>query len=153
MSDIFQRVPIGKTFVSPGRTISEGDFSLLVNLTWATSPIHTDAEYMKSTPFGERIFPGVCALSMAIGLANTSGFRPFLRSLGLGILSLLAIDNVRFPAPLFSGDTISVETEFVEARATSKPHRGLIRLKETVRKQTGDIVVEYSRLEMYERID
>jgi len=138
--------------VSTGRTISEGDFSLLVNLTWATSPIHTDAEYMKSTQFGERILPGVCALSMAIGLANTSGFRPFLQSLGLRLVALLGIDNVRFPKPLFPNDTITTETEFAEARPTSKPNRGLIRLKEVVRKQSGDIVVEFNRLEMYEMI-
>jgi 2-polyprenyl-3-methyl-5-hydroxy-6-metoxy-1,4-benzoquinol methylase len=49
---------IGQKVKSWGRTLSEAEFALLVTLTWGVAQLHTDAEYMKTTRFGERILPG-----------------------------------------------------------------------------------------------
>jgi acyl dehydratase len=74
MADFEDLIPIGKTFVSPGRTIGEGDFTLLTSLTWNTTVIHTDREFMKQTPFGERILDGPSLLACAAGLSHRSGY-------------------------------------------------------------------------------
>ena len=78
MAGIDDLVPVGKKFISAGRTISEGNFTLLTNLTWTTDQIHSDREYMKGTQFGERILAGACLLACVVGLANRSGIAQLL---------------------------------------------------------------------------
>ena len=73
MVDWTALIPVGQVFVSPGRTISEGDFTLLTSLTWNTTIIHTDKEFMKTTEFGERILDGPSLLACAAGLSHRSG--------------------------------------------------------------------------------
>ena len=48
------KIEVGSKIVTQRRTITEGDFSAMVNLSWETSPLHTDREYAKTTPFGEK---------------------------------------------------------------------------------------------------
>ncbi len=151
MKDILKDVAYGKKCKSIGRTISEGDFSMLVNLNWTIGSIHTDSEHMKSTQFGDRILPGVCVLSTTIGLANTGGVRRLLYEKGFRLVALLGFENVRFLGPLFPGDTITVESEIIDARPSSHADRCVARLKDVTRKQTGEIVLECVRTELYER--
>ena len=152
MGDIFEGLPVGKKVFSMGRTISEGDFSLLVNLNWTISSLHVDAEYMKSTQFGERILPGVCVLSTTIGLANIGGVRQPLLDRQLRLVALVGFDNVRFTGPVHPGDTITVESEILDVSPTSNPARSLVRFKDVTRKQTGETVMEDIRVELYELV-
>lgn len=151
MEDLLKDVPYGKKCTSIGRTITEGDFSMLVNLNWTIGSIHTDAEHMKSTPFGDRILPGVCVLSTTIGLANTGGVRTLLYEKGLRLVALLGFESVNFLKPVFPGDTITVESEILDARPGSHADRCVARLKDVTRKQTGETVLEATRVELYER--
>ena len=122
MENMLEGLPTGKKFISRlGRTISEGDFSLLVNLNWTIGSIHADAEYMKLTQFGERILPAVCVLSTTIGLANFTGVRQPLRDRQLRLVALVGFESVRFNAPIHPGDTVTVESEILDANPTSKP--------------------------------
>jgi acyl dehydratase len=150
MENILKDVSYGKKCVSIGRTISEGDFSMLVNLNWTIGSIHADSEHMKSTSFGERILPGVCILSTTIGLANTSGVRRFMYEKGLRLVALLGFESVRFLGPVYPGDTITVESEILDARPSSDPKRCVARLKDVTLKQTGEKVLEGLRTELYE---
>ena len=153
MGDTLERIPIGKKFRSSlGRTISEGDFSLLVNLNWTISAIHADKEYMKSTQVGERILPAVCVLSTTIGLANTTGVRqPFFEN-GFSLVAIVGFESVSFSAPVYPGDTITVESEILSVRHTSKPNRSLARIRDVTYKQTGEKVMEDIRVEIYELV-
>ena len=153
MDDILEGIPTGKKFRSSlGRTISEGDFSLLVNLNWTIGAIHADKEYMKSTQFGERILPAVCVLSTTIGLANTTGVRqPFFDN-GLRLVAIVGFESVSFSAPVYPGDTITVESEILSVRHTSKPNRSLARIRDVTYKQTGEKVMEDIRVEIYELV-
>lgn len=69
MGDITDGLPVGEKFVSRGRTIWEGDLSLLTNLTWATDSVHADAEFTKKymPHFGGITLPGPCIVAVAVG--------------------------------------------------------------------------------------
>ena len=150
MEDLLKAIAYGKKRSSIGRTISEGDFSLLVNLNWTIGSIHADSEHMRSTAFGERILPGVCVLSTTMGLANTSRVRGLMADQGFQLVALLGYESVRFTAPVYPGDTITVESEILDARPSSDPKRCVARLRDVTTRQTGETVLEAVRTELYE---
>jgi acyl dehydratase len=153
MEELLEAISYGEKRSSIGRTISEGDFSLLVNLNWTIGSIHADTEHMKSTPFGERILPGVCVLSTTMGLANTSRVRGLMAEQGFHLVALLGYESVRFTAPVYPGDTIIVESEILDARSSSDPKRCVARLRDVTTRQTGETVLEAVRTELYELAD
>lgn len=115
-----------------GRTISEGDFTLLTNLTWTIDQIHSDREYMKHTQFGERILAGSCVLACAHGLANRSGVSQALDNDKLRRVVLLGFARVSFTAPVKPGDTITVRSEILEVHPThNDPKRAVVTVKDT----------------------
>ena len=61
---------VGNTVRSQSRTVTEGDFSAIVNISWENGPLHTDEEYMKTTPFGKRILGGPCLIALIAGLST-----------------------------------------------------------------------------------
>ena len=75
----FEDYTLGERFVSPARTITEADIINFASLTGDWHPLHTDVEYAKSTPFGERIAHGMLTLPSAppcsFGSENTSTCR------------------------------------------------------------------------------
>ena len=150
LEELLEAISYNEKRLSIGRTIGEGDFSMLVNLNWTVGPIHADSEHMKSTAFGERILPGVCVLSTTIGLANTSRIRSLMADHGFRLVALLGFENVRFTSAVYPGDTITVESEILDARPSSTPNRCVARLKDVTRRQTGEIVLEAVRTELYE---
>ncbi len=150
MEDLLKVISYGEKRSSIGRTINEGDFSMLVNLNWTIGGIHADTEYMKSTSFGERILPGVCVLSTTVGLANTSRVRDLMAQHGLHLVALLGFESVRFTGPVYPGDTITVESEILDARPSSNPRRCVARLRDVTLRQTGETVLEAVRTELYE---
>jgi len=78
-------------------------------------------------------------LSVASGLALRA------RKLSsLEVVALLGLDDVKFTAPVFIGDTIWVESEVVEARPSkSRPCTGIVRLRNVVRNQRNEVVAMY----------
>lgn len=152
MENALKEISYGEKRSSIGRTISEGDFSMLVNLNWTIGSIHADTEHMKSTSFGERILPGVCILSTTIGLSNTSHVRGLMADQGFQLVALLGFEDVRFTGPVYPGDTITVESEILDARPSSDPKRCVARLRDVTTRQTGDVVLEAVRTELYELV-
>jgi acyl dehydratase len=152
MENTLKEISYGEKHSSIGRTISEGDFSMLVNLNWTIGSIHADSEHMKSTSFGERILPGVCILSTTIGLANTSRVRSLMAEQGFQLVALLGFEDVRFTGPVYPGDTITVESEILDARPSSDSKRCVARLRDVTTKQTGEVVLEAVRTELYELV-
>ncbi|MFC2003625.1 MaoC/PaaZ C-terminal domain-containing protein [Chloroflexota bacterium] len=152
MVKIAEGLPIGQKWTSVGRTIGEGDFTLLTNLTWTTVRIHSDKEYMKSTQFGDRILAGVCVLAVAMGLVSRSTeFDTMLTRNNVRIVAVLGFESVQFKAPVFPWDTLTVETELLEARPTNKTNRGVMCFKDVARKQTGEVVMESVRSILFEK--
>ena len=106
-SAAFAALPVGRT-VTVRRTVSESDVYLFAGLTGDHSPNHTDEEYMRGTRYGRRIAHG----ALAIGLMSAASTK-IIDGLPGTIVSY-GYDRVRFPAPLFFGDTVTVTYEIVE---------------------------------------
>ena len=146
MRSLAERFPIGKQFTSQSRTIGEGDFTLLTNITWTTGEIHTNQERMKKTPFGDRVLAGPCVLALVIGLAHRGPLGRVIYEDGVDVVALLGYDEVRFTNGLKPGDTITVHTQLAEARPSGKvPNRAILRLKEWATNQHGDVLLENRR--------
>ena len=105
----FDEFQIGQEIVSAGRTITEADIVNFAGLTWDTNPMHTDAEYGKTTMFGERIAHGMLGLSYAIGLVWQLGV------LEGTVLAFRELD-MKFKGPLKIGDTMHVVAKITETK-------------------------------------
>jgi len=143
----------GKMFKSWNRTFSEGDFTLMNNLCWTIDWIHTDKEQMKeSSPFGERVLPGPCVLAVVAGLMFTTPILQTIADHQVRIVALLTIEDIKFVTPLFPGDSLKAELEIVDAHATSKTNRGILKIKHTASKPTGEKIVEATQTYVVEGI-
>lgn len=129
---------------SQGRTITEGDFSAMTNLTWTTAEYHTNKPLMLESDMGERNLAGACVIAFALGLA-TPAVRPRLTGLGVRLVALAGYDEVRFKSPLRPNDTIYVETRVRDIVKTSRPHLGVINFEDSVVDHDGRTLCTYVR--------
>lgn len=136
---------VNHRYRSPGRTLTESDFSQFHNLCWTISEAHTNEEFARRTKFGGRVLPGPCLLAIALGLDFLSDFRLALRSEGKQLQVILEYENVRFLAPVRPGDTVHLETDIQEIRDTKTPGRQVLRMKDYLINQNEDTVMENLR--------
>ena len=143
----------GKRFKSWNRTFSEGDFTLMNNLCWTIDWIHTDKEQMKeSSPFGERVLPGPCVLAVVAGLMFTTPILQTIADHRVRIVALLTIEDIEFVTPLFPGDSLRAELEIVDAHVTSKANRGILKIKQSASKYTGETIVKATQTYVVEGV-
>jgi acyl dehydratase len=122
------------------RTITEADNVLFSTMTHNPSALHLDAEYMKKSQYGQRLVNSCLTLSLMVGISIGD------TTLGTTIANL-GWDQVRFPKPLFHGDTIHVQTEVIEVRESrSKPDRGIVTLIHRCFNQRDEEVASCLRL-------
>lgn len=117
----YEEFEVGQTFQHGiRRTITEADNVWFSALTHNPAPLHLDAEYMKSTEFGKPIVNSCLTLGFMVGISVGD------TTVGTTVANL-GWDDVRFPHPLFHGDTIRVETEVLELRdSKSRPDNGIV---------------------------
>ena len=133
----WEDTPVGFRFRTIGRTITDADITLFVGVTGMTEVLFTNLEYLKSQSlFGGRLVPGALVYSFAEGLLMQSVVQ------GTGLAFLGAEMSVL--GPTFSGDTILVECEVLESRATKKPGRGIVKTRNTVLNQKGEAIMVYT---------
>ncbi len=140
----YEELNVGDVFYhSQRRTVTEMDNILFCCLTMNSQPLHIDAEFAKSTQFGQPVVNGNFVLGLVVGL-SVSGL-----SEGT-IVANLGFEKVLLPKPVFYGDTISVETDILDKRESkSKNDRGIVYLKHIGRKQDGMVVCECNRQVMF----
>jgi len=121
------------------RTITEADNVWFNALTHNPAPLHLDAEYMKSSEFGRPIVNSCLTLAFMVGISvGDTTMRTTVANLGW--------DEVRFPAPLFHGDTIRIETEVLELRdSRSRPENGIVIFAHRAYNQHDELVGECKR--------
>jgi acyl dehydratase len=145
MTGIFyEDLVVGALFQhSTGRTVTETDNILFCALTLNTQPLHINADFAAKTEFGQRIVNGLFTLGLVVGLS--------VSELTAGtIVANLGYDKVTHPNPLFHGDTVYAESQVLDKReSASRPECGIVRLKQTGRKQDGTVVVEFERTVMF----
>jgi acyl dehydratase len=96
------------------RTVTETDNVLFTAMTHNPAQLHLDEEYMKGTEFGTRIVNSCFTLGLMVGISVAE------TTLGTAIANL-GWDEVRFPKPVFHGDTINVVSEVIELRDSKSP--------------------------------
>ena len=127
------------------RTVTEFDILSFVTLIGMNEALFMDAEYIANdTPFGRRIAPGALVFSYAEGLVIQTGH---LHTAAIAFLGA----EMKMQAPVYLGDTIDVMVTLAERRETSKPDRGLVTTRNTVRNQSGQPVLEYLATRMLRR--
>lgn len=124
----------GQTFVSVGRTVTETDVVSFAGLSGDFNPIHLDAESAKLSIYGQRVAHGVLGTSIITGLIDSLGL--FRRSM----IAMLGIDEWKFLAPIFIGDTVHIELSIAHLRLTSKGDRGVVKRLIKLIKQDGTVV-------------
>jgi Acyl dehydratase len=121
-----------------GKTVTSTDNRWFTHLTLNTNPIHFDERYAAQTEFGRPLVNSCFTLALITGISVTDISQNAFANLGW--------DEVRLPAPVFEGDTLSAESEVVEARRSrSRPKVGLVRVRTRGRNQDGTVVIEFLR--------
>lgn len=142
----FEELPVGFTVEHvTRRTATETDNVLFTTMTMNPAPMHLDAEYASQSEFGQPLVNSMFTLALVVGLS--------VYELTLGtIVAQLGLDGVQFPAPVFVGDTIRVQSEVVEARASgSRPDAGLVVFEHRAFNQRDELVCRARRTGLMHR--
>ena len=136
----FEEFSVGQKFEHTiRRTITEADNVWFSALTHNPAPLHLDAEYMKHSEFGKRIVNSCLTLAFMVGISIGD------TTVGTTVANL-GWDEVRFPKPLFHGDTIHIETEVLEVRdSKSRPDNGIVVFAHRAFNQNDELVGECKR--------
>jgi len=132
----FEEFEVGQRITSPGRTITEADVVAFAGLSGDFTSIHTDAEYVKGSAFGQRVAHGLLVISVVSGLAIRTGI------LEGTVLAFREIINWKFSQPVFIGDTIHVIVDVKEKKAMPRLGGGSIALSLDVRNQDDQTVMK-----------
>jgi acyl dehydratase len=129
----FEDFTVGDKVISHGRTVTEADIVAFAALTGDYNPLHCDAEYAKSTIFGERIAHGLLGLAIAQGLIERLGFIAGTIEAFLGL-------EWKFRGPIKIGDTIHVEAQVARKKEMPRLGGGIIVLEVAVLNQRDETV-------------
>lgn len=122
------------------RTVTQMDNMLFSNMTLNPQPLHIDAHFCATeTEWGRPLMNSLFTLGLMIGIAvNDTTVGTTIANLGM--------QDVRFPAPLFEGDTVNVSTEIAGKRESkSRPDAGIVDFIHRAYKQDGTLVAECRR--------
>ena len=124
---------VGQEMKTAGRTITEADVVTFAGFSGDYNPLHTDAVYASSGPYGRRIAHGLLGLAIASGLAAR-----------LGILeeSALALREVtcKFRGPVFIGDTVHARMKVVGTKPMRRVGGGLVQVEVKLCNQRDEVV-------------
>jgi acyl dehydratase len=142
----FEEFTVGQKFDHAiRRTITEADNVWFSALTHNPAPLHLDAEYMKQSEFGKPIVNSCLTLAFMVGISVGE------TTVGTTVANL-GWDEVRFPKPLFHGDTIHIQTEVLELRdSKSRPANGIVIFAHRAYNQHDELVGECKRSALMHR--
>ena len=137
----FDELTVGQTFQHAiRRTITETDNVWFSAITHNPALLHLDEEYCRTeTEFGQRIVNSAFTLGLMVGISVGD------TTLGTAVANL-GWDEVRFPKPIFHGDTIRVESEVIELRESkSRPNAGIVTFMHRAYNQRNELVAHCKR--------
>ncbi len=137
----FDDIEVGRTYEHPfTRTVTQMDNMLFSTMTLNPQPLHIDRQFCEEeTEFGQPLMNSFFTLGLMVGIQVAD------MSCGTTIANL-GMKEVRFPAPLFEGDTIHCSTEVLGKRESkSRPGAGIVELHHKAFKQDGTLVAECQR--------
>jgi acyl dehydratase len=122
------------------RTVTQMDNMLFSNMTLNPQPLHIDVHFCETeTEWGQPLMNSLFTLGLMIGMS--------VNDLTVGTtIANLGMTDVRFPAPLFEGDTVRATTEILAVRESkSRPDAGIVEFHHRAYKQDGTLVAECRR--------
>lgn len=137
----FEEFQLGQVFDHPlKRTVTEADNVFFSALTHNPAALHLDEEYCRNeTEFGQRIVNSCFTLGLMVGISvgdTTQGTT----------VANLGWDEVRFPKPLFHGDTVRIQSVVLELRESrSRPHNGIVIFSHSAYNQNDELVASCKR--------
>lgn len=127
------------------RTLTESDNVGFTTMTMNPSRLHLDAQYMAESEFGQPLVNSLLTLSLLVGIS-------VLETTHGTSTANLGFEEVRFPTPVFAGDTIHGETEVLAIRpSSSRPDVGIVTFEHRAMNQRGDLVCSARRVAMVQR--
>ncbi|MCC2111357.1 MAG: MaoC family dehydratase [Hyphomicrobiales bacterium] len=116
------------------RTVTETDNILFSTMTLNPQPLHIDRHFCAETEWGEPLMNSLFTLGLMIGISvNDTTVGTTIANLGM--------TDVRFPKPLFQGDTVHVETEVVGKRESrSRLDAGIVEFEHRAFNQNDELV-------------
>lgn len=126
------------------RTLTDGDFALLISASWEDGPLHTDEVYARGTTFGRRILGGPCLVAVTAGLSSEL-LHVMWEFSGLEIVAALGIDEVRYVAPVFPGDTVCIEMTIASLRPSPGGSRLVGTISDRMLNQDDQVVLTMAR--------
>lgn len=116
------------------RTVTEMDNTMFSLLTMNPQPLHIDAHFAEKTEWGQRLFNSLYTLGIMVGMSVAD------TTLGTTIGNL-GMTDVRFPKPVFHGDTLRARTRIVSKRESkSRPDAGLVEFEHECLNQRDEVV-------------
>jgi acyl dehydratase len=137
----FEEFSVGQKFTHPiRRTVTEADNVFFSALTHNPAALHLDEEYCRTeTEFGQRVVNSCFTLGLMVGISVGE------TTLGTTVANL-GWDEVRFPKPVFHGDTLHIESEVLEIRASSsRPNNGIVIFVHRAFNQRNELVASCKR--------
>ncbi len=136
----FDELSVGQRFEHAiRRTVTETDNLLFTTLSHNPAQLHLDAEYMKDSEYGQVLVNSCFTLSLMVGVSVGD------TTLGTAVANL-GWDEVRFPKPVFIGDTLNIVTEVLELRESkSRPDAGIVTFRHEAWNQRGELVASCKR--------
>ena len=121
------------------RSVTEMDNVLFSSLTFNPQPLHIDFDFAAKSEWGQPLVNSLFTLGLLIGLS--------VHDTTLGtLIGNLGMTDVKFPAPVFHGDTIRAETEVISTRVSkSRTDAGIAEFHHRAYKQDGTLVAECRR--------
>jgi 3-hydroxybutyryl-CoA dehydratase len=130
----FEEFSVGQAVKTLSRTVGEDAINTFAGLTGDYNQIHTDAEFAKATPFGQRIAHGLLGMSIAVGLIMRTGL------LEGTVLAFREIQEWKFVKPVFIGDTIHAVLTISETKALPRIGGGALIAQVEVRNQNDEVL-------------
>ena len=136
----FDELQVGQVFKHAiRRTVTETDNVLFSTMTHNPAQLHLDEEYMRGTEYGQRLVNSAFTLGLMVGISVGD------TTLGTAVANL-GWDEVRFPKPVFHGDTLHIETEVIELRESkSRPDQGIVTFLHRAFNQRNELVASCKR--------
>lgn len=132
----FEDFEPGRIWRTHGRTLTETDLQTFSMLTGDWNPVHSDAEYAKTTRYGERLLHGTFGIGLAIGMMHPLGIFDGT------VIAMLGVENWRFLKPMTIGMTLTLELEIIDTEPGRSGRSGRVGRIFRLYDQAGEVVQE-----------